>query len=474
VTSAATVTPTARSSDPVLLGAVGLATALRLWFAWHFFGFLGGDDVEILQEAFRVATGLDYAPWNVRNLLLPDLVVAPLVRLGALLGIQGVDSLAFLATLPFVALASVNIFLVFRLAILWLDDLATARVVAALYAFHWLPLAYGSTVYPRTATTTCVLLAALALSGPGKDAARGGVSGVAMAVAFAGRYSEAMYVLPLLVLCRVGAAGRAAFLTRGLALLGAFAGAAAALVGASDMLAWGRPFASLSELWRAMVSGAGGGGISTRPPWFYLARILFWLTPTLLPALALAWRERRVRWAWAFLAVPLVLLSLIAHKELRYLQGAIPFLALLGGAGFAAVKRRWGQWPAAALLVVTVGAQVHGAGVLEGKSMAAVVAARRLAGDSSVRVVALSQSWAYGGRLYVGNRVEVRDVPTPPVVGTLAATVAGADRVGLYLKDLRADPAVVAALGALGFAERERIAWGESKTVVVFAREQTR
>ena len=82
--------------------------------------------------------------------------------------------------------------------------------------------------------------------------------------------------------------------------------------------------------------------------------------------------------------------------------------------------------------------------------------------------MALSQSWAYGGRLFLGNRVEVRDLRTPPDAADVTAALAAADRVGLYLKDFVADPALAAALGEHGYVERERVAWGESKTVVVF------
>lgn len=464
-----------RSPDAVLWGAVAVATAARVWLAWHFFGFLGGDDVEIVQEAFRVATGLDYTPWNVRNLLLPDVLVAPVVRLGVLIGVRDPGHLAFVAALPFVVLASVNIVLVYRVARAWLGEVAAARAAAVLYASHWLPLAYGSTVYPRTVTTTCVLLAALALSGPGRDAARGLGAGAALALAFAGRYSEGMYLVPLLLLSTLAAPGRAAALRRALGVLVGSAAGAALTVGLYDLISWGSPFSSLVVLFRfAVVERASSAAVAAQPPLFYLQRALFWLTPALIPALAFAWGDRRVRWAWPFLVVPVAVLSLIGHKELRYLQGAIPFLALLGGAGFVALARRWGRISAAVLLLLAIGAQAYGTNVLTRKSMAAVAAARQMAADPSVRVVALSQSWAYCGRLYLGNRVEVRDLPVPPNAAAVAAAAAGADRVGLYLKDVEADPALRIALAERGFGERARYAWGASKVVVVFARNAQR
>ncbi len=464
-----------RRPDAVLWGVVALATAARVWLAWRFFGFLGGDDVEIVQEAFRVATGLDYTPWNVRNLLLPDALVAPVVRLGVLIGVRDPGHLAFVAALPFILLASVNIVLVYRVALAWLGDVAAARAAAVLYASHWLALAYGSTVYPRTVTTTCVLLAALALSGPGRDGARGLSAGAALALAFAGRYSEGMYLLPLLLLSALAPSGRAAALRRTLGVMGGFAAGAALAVGLYDLLTWGSPFSSFVALFRfALVQRASSAAVAVQPPLIYLQRALFWVTPALVPALGFAWGDRRVRWAWPFVVIPVAVLSLIAHKELRYLQGAIPFLALLAGAGFVALARRWGKVPAAALMVLAVGADAYGATVLTGKSVAAVVAARRMAAEPSVHVVALEQSWAYGGRLFLGNGVEVRDLPVPPNAAAVAAAADGADRVGLYLKDVESDPALRIALAEHGFGERARYAWGASKVVVVFARHAQR
>src|SRR3972149_1604883 len=101
---------------------VAVPTAVRLFLAWRFFGFLGGDDVEILEEAFRVALGLDYNPWEGRNLFLPYVLVAPFVRRGHALGLAGTFPLVRCATVPFIVLASVNVVLVHLLALRWLRD----------------------------------------------------------------------------------------------------------------------------------------------------------------------------------------------------------------------------------------------------------------------------------------------------------------------------------------------------------------
>jgi hypothetical protein len=93
-----------------------------------------------------------------------------------------------------------------------------------------------------------------------------------------------------------------------------------------------------------------------------------------------------------------------------------------------------------------------------------------MASEAGVRVVALSQAWAYGHRLYFGNGVEVRDLPVPPRESDLERLIPGADRVALYRKDLEEDPALGVLLAHHGFSSSETYRWGRSKAVVVFAR----
>lgn len=457
--------------DRVLWLVVAITTALRLLFAWRFFGFLGGDDVEVVEEAFRRAVGLNYIPWEVRDLLLPDILVAPFVRLGAALGLRETFPLVLCATLPFVLLASVNIALVYLLALRWLGDRAAARTAMAVYGFHWLPLAFGSTTYPRTVSTTLVLAAALVVSAGGRDLTRGALGGSLLALAFAVRHSEGMYLLPLLLLSGFTGADRRSSVRRTLGVLGGFAIAAGLTVGLYDLLTWGRAFSSFIAVFKfTVVEGASSSPVAIQPLLFYFTRVLFWLPPTLLPALVFAVRVRRVRLAWPFLAVPLVVLSFVQFKELRYLQGAIPFLALLGAAGFAVMRKRWRPWLVTTLLVLTLASEVLGVRVLHGKSMAAVTAARTMASATGVRVVALSQAWAYGHRLYFGNGIEVRDLPTPPGERDLEEKIPGADRVALYRNDLTESPTLAAVLARHGFTSTEVFTSGESKAVVVFAR----
>src|SRR5438093_10203830 len=98
-----------RAARGSLFAAVAVA---QLWLAHRYFGFLTGDEVEVLGEAFRRARGFPYTPWGIRNLLVPDVMVAPFVWMASRLGIDDTGRLIFAATLPFIALTAVTVWLV--------------------------------------------------------------------------------------------------------------------------------------------------------------------------------------------------------------------------------------------------------------------------------------------------------------------------------------------------------------------------
>jgi hypothetical protein len=50
----------------LLIGILLTTTGVRLLLGWRFFGFLTGDDVEILEAGFRVI-GPRYSPLPLRN-----------------------------------------------------------------------------------------------------------------------------------------------------------------------------------------------------------------------------------------------------------------------------------------------------------------------------------------------------------------------------------------------------------------------
>ena len=413
--------------------------ALQLWLAHHFYGFYTGDEVEVLGEAFRLATGFNYGTWDVRNTFVADVFVAPLIWIATHLGITSPSALIVIATVPFAIASSLTIVLVYRLALLGApassppqggetppDQPAGRRrsevaiVATILFTLHWLPLGFGTTTYPRVIAMCCITAAALIVE---RNAF---VAGALIGVAFADRYSEIVYLIPLLVIAR-----RRAWQVA----VGAIA-SIAITVGVFDWIRWGAPFSSLRKFAQlTLVERDFASRVKHQSLWWYFEMLPRWCALTLLPFL---WKARTR--LWLFVLIPLALLSLIAHKEVRYLQGIIPFLAILAAIGFVQLKRS----VAIPLLAVSLVWNLWGIRFLERESRPAVDAARLLGRDPNARVVASSQPWACGDKLYLTPGAKALELGTPP--RHVDEILAESDAVILYESDLT--PEIAASLGA--------------------------
>ncbi|HEX9458154.1 MAG TPA: hypothetical protein VGA84_03365 [Thermoanaerobaculia bacterium] len=457
----------------ILIAAVAAA---QLWLAWRYFGFLTGDDVEVLSEAFRRARGLVYVPWDVRNLFVPDVVVAPVVWLA-----RGASTrmTIFLSSLPFIALSGLTIWLVYRLALRWCNEQA-ALVAVLLFATHWIPLGFGSTVYPRTVAAACVVAAALIVE------RWPFVAGALVGVAFADRFSEVVFLAPLVLalqhrqecLCHIDPRYEAqtgptsrnnvaqtllsvpAGTWRNVAKL--LLGAAVSIlltVGLYDWLTWGTPFSSIIKFAHlTLVAPDFASRVKYQAPWWYVANLVRWCSPTVLPLL---WFGRRSKAIW-FVVIPLVAFSAIKHKELRYLQVMIPFLCIAAAIGFASMRNRR---IAVALVAVSMLWDLYGLRYFARKSQPAVMAAQWMASNRSIHSVAASQLWAFGDKLYLGDRMAMSDVGTPPE----HLEEVRADAVALYETDLDV-PSRLSALRANGYQPVRTFSDGSARAVVVFMR----
>jgi hypothetical protein len=448
---------------------IAAVAAAQLWLAYRYFGFMTGDDVEVLSEAFRRARGLHYTPWDIRNLFVPDVVVAPVVWLS-----RGVSTrwTIFLTALPFMALTALTIVLVYRLTLRWCGDDRAALVASLLFATHWIPLGFGSTVYPRTLAAACVVAAALIID------RWPFVAGALVGVAFADRFSEIVFLSPLVVVVILSrpsdsgcGAGFPACVPRGLesprhtegitrSLLITLAGAALSIllfIGIYDWLTWGTPFASAIKFAHlTLVEPDFASRVKYQAPWWYLANLVRWCSPFLLPLL---WFARRSRAIW-FIVIPLVVFSAIKHKELRYLQVLIPFLCITAAIGFASMRNRR---IAVALAVISMIWDLHGLRYFARKSQPAVMAAQWMAANRSIHSVAASQLWAFGDKLYLGDTMPMSDIGTPP---EHLADV-HADAIALYETDLDV-PARVEALRANGYVAVQTFRDEPARAVVVF------
>ncbi|MCA1611956.1 MAG: hypothetical protein LC780_14100 [Acidobacteria bacterium] len=444
-------TPARAPRPALLLGAlVAMTAAAKLVLAWRFPGFLTGDDLEIVQTAAKYALGVEYHPWELRCLFHPLALVWPALKLAAMAGARDPALVTWVCALPNVAVSSAGIVILYALARRWEWPVRPALAAAFLYAFAWMPLAYGATPYPRPMSATALIAAFWFASARSESAGPQIAAGFLAAAAFAIRWSEGVVLVPLLA----WSAWRFRS-PRGVIGIGAgFVAGTLACVGLVDQLTWGAPFASLKSFVRIMwlEIPAARRAIEEPFPW-YLRTPLQWGGPILLLLAVAGWTNRRGRAPLAISLAIVLGMSLFAHKEWRYLQCAIPFLCLAAAAGWERLYEAGHRRLAAgALLLCVPYAADRSLALLRDKTSGEIEASRRiLAMRPAPRVLAFEQMWAYGERLYFGNAVEIREIelhrPLQPAAIRKAAT--GADVVGVY--SLHLDRASLRELASLGF-----------------------
>jgi len=374
------------------------------------------------------------------------------MKLGVVAGAKDPAVFDLLAAIPTLFFSTASVALVALLARRWGWPARTAVVAAFLYGFAWLPLAYGASPFPRPISTAMLLAAFLLVADERRPAlsclAAGGLAGAAFAV----RWSEGVVLLPL-----IGWTWwRFRDVRRLTALAAGFAAGAALFAGLVDWLTWGKPFASLFAFVRIMWLEIPEARLAREEGFFwYFYSVLRWLGPILLLLILYGWRNRRARAAILLGLSIVILMSGFAHKEWRYLQVAMPFLAMGAAAGWERLRERERGWKvlAAAALVLCVPYGIERASATLGDRVSSGLAAARYlrAMRPRPRVLALEQTWAYGEHLWLGNEVEIREIEynKPFRPGAIRRDAAGADVVGGYAQHF--DRGSLEELAALGF-----------------------
>jgi phosphatidylinositol glycan class B len=439
--------PRAQSTAAAIIAA---AAGAQIFLAVRYFGFFIGDDMEMVARAFDVARGIWYGAWDIRCLFVPDVIVATPVRIAARFGVTDNVTLLGAATALFIVISALTNWLVYRLALRWSDDEFASVAAMALYAFHWIPLGFGSMVFPRIVSTCCIVAAALLVSDDRKSAHV--IAGVLVAIAFADRFSEIVFFLPLLLVAR-----------RRVLFLIATITAIVIIVGGYDWYTWGHPFGSLVKFAQVTIIHPDfASRVKYQSPLWYIETLVRWCALTLIP---LAWFGRRFA-RWSFIVVPLVVLSIVRHKEMRYVAGVLPFLMIAAAVGFAWLWRADHRVIAAVLLATSIAWDLYGLRYLARKSMPAVAAARAFGNDPRLKTVVVSQLWAFGDRLFLPPRLKVYDVSTPPE--HLEHVLPLADTAMLYESDLT--PEMSALLRSSGFTQVRRFDDGRARAVIVYQR----
>ncbi|WP_084611011.1 glycosyltransferase family 39 protein [Archangium violaceum] len=229
-------------------------------------------------------------------------------------------------------------------------------------------------------------------------------SGVLLGLAFVVRYPSAVFGVPIAVSLLMARRWRS--------LAGGALGVGGVLLalGLLDWLTWGAPWHTLWKYFEFNILSGGSEKFGTQPAWWYLPKLVG-MVPLLL-----AWHfgrglARRDLLGGSFLFY-LGVMSLLAHKELRFLAPLLPLFVLLA-AGPAwrtlsqRVRTRWamGGLVGAYALSSLAAATVQMPKGLATEQIDALVFAGR---DDSLTglIVAGQQEWNISGRFYLH-----RDVP---------------------------------------------------------------
>lgn len=398
----------ARPATAIVLGLAAVALSAKILNAWFYFGFFSGDDVEALEFALaQVLEWPDYAPWGLRNPLYPTVFLRSAMDVAQGLGFRDPQVMVFSARLVVVAISTATVPLAFlvgrRLTGSRLAGVFAAGATALSGAF----IRFSSSALPRPIAGTLILLALLLLlqTSPRRRLADAGIS---LALAAALRFSE-FIVLPAVILHLWFERRR-----RQALILGCGATAVAlALLFLADGLYTGDPLRSSQAIVRyTLIEEASSRGY--QPPWEYLRLLLVGVGPIVtlaLPGFFWGFDEQRFLLLWV--VVPIGFLSLLPHKELRYLVPYIPLLTTLAGLGAwrvittPTVLPRHGRL-LLVLLFVFVVFQVNG--VRFPRSEDAVRAARMVEVQPGCKQVAFEQSWRAGGRIYLPPSLRLLDL----------------------------------------------------------------
>ena len=409
-----------RGATRVILILAVLATAVRLYNIVVHFGFITGDDVEIHEMTLGRVLGRPWPVWDLRSAFYPMTFIYPVQRAVAALGVTDVHVLVAAARVAVSLIAALNIALVYRAgrALQWTRG--PSLLAAGLFALNHLHLTYGSAELPRVVATAFVLAGFCALRGP--SMLHAGLAGIALAIGACLRFGEVVFMAPALLTLivwpasdlphqRAGWSGhRGRLVLRALTFVVAGAATAALVLGVSDALYWGSPFHSVS----AIVDYTLVKKLSSRgyePVFYYLTHVTAWSDGLLVVLAVLGARlGGGLPLVWAVL--PIGLLSLLPHKEPRYVIVTIPFLALAAGRTlWAWIERLKAEPPtgladrapmaALCLVLCLIGAAFFDVSRYRfRRSEDQVRLASRIA-DSGLRGVAAEQLWRFGGRLYL-------------------------------------------------------------------------
>ena len=401
---------------------------IRVALAWEAPGFFSGDDVEIHEMTLGALFHKSWSVWDLRCAFFPMVFVYPAQRIAFALGAQSAEALVLSGRIAVALLSTAAVPLAWVAARrLSPADPRLAALSVLLLAVNKLQMSFGSSELPRPVSTVFVLAAFICVLRPRlRDGALGGLL---LGTAIALRFSEVIFLPAALVTLgrRSASSAAALFVTAGVT--------AAVAIGVADAMFWGQPFHSLmAAIDYTLVQRQSTRGFE--PFWEYLRIVPSWSTWVVV-ALALAGTARTRPDSW-WLWLPIAILSVLPHKEGRYLLPVIPFLCRAAARGYlrlvewlpsAADAKGWRAWGRDLFAPIFVLAVLHDTGGWrltrsnEGIRLAEYLRQTHRAG------VAVQDPWRLGGWPYLS--------PLDPIVEISPELLADPLRFAAAVQDVR-------------------------------------
>lgn len=322
------VRPICRRPLALALSLAAASFIVKVIIAWSSPGFFSGDDVEIHEMSIGMLLGKRWSVWELRSAFFPLTFVYPAQWLAQAAGADGPDALVLAGRTSVAFLSSAAIPLTWVAARrVTPKEPQIANLAVIFLAVNKLFISFGSSELPRPVSSLFVLGAFILLLRPAVIPAIG--AGVLLGIAIAFRFSEVVFVAAALVPLAFSRDW-----IRGVCLALSALVCAAAVTALADLLYWGSPLSSaLAAIDYTLIERRSSRGYEAA--WEYARIIPSWSTP-LVVALAVAGSSRRRPDSW-WLWIPIAVLSVLPHKESRYLIPVVPFLSIAAARGVVRV-----------------------------------------------------------------------------------------------------------------------------------------
>jgi GPI mannosyltransferase 3 len=339
-----------RCAQVAFVALVLLGADLRVWLCFHDDGIYWPDEIyQSLEPAHRLVFGYGLIPWEfidgARNWAFPALVAA-LLKVASLVAFDHPRGYLAIVRLAFSALGMATAWGTWRLARSYGSGQMGAALGAVLFSLAAPAIYFAPRALSETASAAAVLFGLAWALRPNASARENvlGASLVGLSVLL--RIQNGIFCVGLLGTLLARRRWRQSA-TCALVLV-----IWAAIYGAIDRLTWGDWFhAAITYLRFTLIEGKSSQW-GTSGPTYYL-RVL-WTSMPLVASLALPLALAAARRATGLFATALAYLllhSLVAHKEYRFMLPFLPVWFALAGIGYdvvaSSLSRAAGKWLAA-------------------------------------------------------------------------------------------------------------------------------